>query len=195
MALALAALPGAAIAHEGSARLILEPDRVAPGGVVTIRGEDLGADDEMGIALLGPSAGAELATIATDGQGHFTLSIQVPGDAPAGAYAVRAVAATGYDLAAVLLVEGAPIIDGAGAPPGQDEGLPAIAPVASGPSGAAPAAPATSRPVVVSGDGPATSEVDVVPLVALAGAIAALAFLVWRTGRRPARPASSADLS
>ena len=150
IAIALAALPGAAIAHEGSARLILDPDRINPGGVVTIRGEDLGADDEMRVALVGTTARADLATISTDGQGHFTLSIQVPGDAPVGVYAVEAASAMGYNLTAVLFVEGAPLIEGDGAPPGQDEGLPAIAPRPSGQTAPVAGAAATFQPIVVS---------------------------------------------
>ena len=185
IAVALAALPGAAIAHEGSARLILDPDRINPGGVVTIRGEDLGADDEMRVALVGTTARADLATISTDGQGHFTLSIQVPADAPVGVYAVEAASAMGYNLTAVLFVEGAPLIEGDGAPPGQDEGLPAIAPPPSGQAAPVAGAAATFRPTVVSSTG-AGSDVDLVPLVALALAVGALGFLIWRTRRPPA---------
>lgn len=154
--------------------------------MVTIRGEDLGADDEMRVALVGTTARADLATITTDGQGHFTLVIEVPVDAPAGVYAVEAAAASGYDLTAVLFVEGAPIIDGDGAPPGQDEGLLAVVPVPSGQAAPAPAAVATFRPVVVSSSGAGSSDLDLVPFVALVGAVGALSVLVWRTRRPPA---------
>ena len=185
IATALAALPGAASAHEGSARLILEPDRINPGGVVTIRGEDLGADDEMRVPLVGTPARADLATISTDGQGHFTLSIQVPAGAPVGVYAVEAASAMGYSLTAALFVEGAPLIEGDGAPAGQDEGLPAIAPRPPGQAAPVAGAAATFQPVVASSSG-ADSDVDLVPLVAFALAIGGLGLLMWRTRRPPA---------
>jgi len=85
----------------------------------------------------------------------------------------------------VLFVEGAPLIEGDGAPPGQDEGLPAIAPPPSGQAAPGAGAAATFRPTVVSSSG-AGSDIDLVPLVALALAIGGLGMLVWRTRRPPA---------
>lgn len=46
----------AVLAHDGRPRLVVEPARVNPGGVVVVRGEDLGADHEMRIALVGPTS-------------------------------------------------------------------------------------------------------------------------------------------
>lgn len=187
----MAALPGAAVAHEGAARLILDPDRVNPGGVVVVRGEDLGADDEMRVALVGGTGRTELATITSDGQGHFSVAIQVSAEAPVGVYAVEAVGPSGVKLTAAMFVEGAPVIEGGGAPPGQDEGLPAILPSAGGQVVSGPMA--TIRPISASTGGP-TSEVDLVPFLALAGALGALGLLFWRTRRPPVAPTGSADL-
>jgi len=177
LAFLLAALPGAASAHEGVARLILEPERVNPGGVVTIRGEDLRADDTMTIALLGETGRTELTTVTSDGEGHFTVTIEVSPEAPSGNYAIEA--AGQVVLTVPLAVEGAPVSNGDGAPPGQDEGLPAVIPSF--------AALASQRPIAIVQPQAAVTEesVDVVPFVAAFGAIAALAFLVWRTRRPP----------
>lgn len=180
LAFLLAALPGAASAHDGIARLILEPDRVNPGGVVVIRGEDLGADDIMQIALIGSAGRTELTTVTSDGQGHFTVAIEVSRDAPPGVYAIEA---TGQaTLTVPLFVEGAPVSNGDGAPPGQDEGLPAVIPSFAFGASSVPIASVQQR------TRPADSTVDLVPFVALFGAIAALGLLVWRTRRRSLPP-------
>lgn len=55
----------AVLAHDGGPRLTLEPARVHPGGVVVVRGEDLGADQEMRIALVGEGTQAGLTNGAT----------------------------------------------------------------------------------------------------------------------------------
>jgi hypothetical protein len=177
LALLLAALPGAASAHEGVARLILEPEHVNPGGVVTVRGEDLLADDEMTITLIASSGRTELTTVTSDGEGHFTVSIQLSPDAAQGVYAVEA--AGQVMLTVPLFVEGAPVSDGDGAPPGQDEGLPAVIPSFAVGASQAPGATVQPRPVVTE------TSVDIVPFIALFAAIAALGFLVWRTRRPP----------
>ena len=178
LAFLLAALPGAASAHEGVARLILEPERVNPGGVVTIRGEDLRADDPMTITLIASDGRTELTTVTSDGEGHFTVTVQLSPEAAPGVYAIEA---AGQVLLTVpLFVEGAPVSNGDGAPPGQDEGLPAVIPSF--------AATASQVPIAIVQPPTATvteSSLDVVPLVALFGAIAALALLAWRTRRQP----------
>jgi hypothetical protein len=176
LAFLLAAVPGAASAHDGIARLILEPDRVNPGGVVTIRGEDLRADDEMTITLIASSGRTELATVTSDGEGHFTVTIQLSPDAAAGVYAVEA--AGQVMLTVPLFIEGAPISNRDGAPPGQDEGLPAVMPSFAVGASSAPIASVQQLPV------PSEAPVDIVPFVALFGAIAAVGLLVWRTRRR-----------
>lgn len=177
LAFLLAALPGAASAHEGVARLILEPERVNPGGVVTIRGEDLRADDTMTITLIASEGRTELTTVTSDGEGHFTVTVQLSPEAVPGVYAIEA---AGQVLLTVpLFVEGAPVSNGDGAPPGQDEGLPAVIPSF--------AATASQVPIAIVQPSAAVTDasVDVVPFIAAFGAIVALAFLVWRTRRPP----------
>jgi hypothetical protein len=190
---ALSIVPAAASGHEGSARLILEPDRVNPGGVVVVRGEDLGADNELSVALVGTAGRAPLTSVTSDGEGHFSVPVLIPADAPVGVYAIEA----GAGLNAVLFIEGAPIAAGDGGPPGRDEPLLVVLPPDWQRSLASPIA--SLRPFVTPPDEAAPApvpadDVDVVPVVALVGAIAALAILGWRTRRPRAGPVDSAEL-
>ena len=185
--LILAAAP-AALAHDGSPRLVLEPAQVSPGQVLVVRGDDLGADDELRLALVGGAARTELATVTSDGEGHFTVAVQISADAPAGIYTVEAANASGLSVVTPMSISGAPVIAGAGdgAPVGQDEGLPAIVPTPG--TASAPGPIAEVRPVPA-GTPAASSSIDLVPFIALAGAIGALGLLVWRTRRPPAAAA------
>ena len=185
-----------ASAHEGGPRLILEPNEVSPGGVILIRGEDLPLDEAMQISLVGDVGAAELAAVTTDGEGHFTVAVDIPADAPVGTYAIQATTPSGSAIRSLVQLAGSPILEQGGAPPGQDEGLPAVPPVASPPPAAVPAAPVASaraelRPL---SDPTGTGQLDLVPFVALGLAIGGLAFLGWRTRRSPS-PAGSVDLS
>jgi hypothetical protein len=118
LAFLLAALPGAASAHEGVARA--DP-RTRSGkswrGCDYSRCEDLRADDTMSIALLG-----ERPNGADDGHERRPRPLhrhdRVSREAPSGNYAVEAVAPGRSHRA--LVVEGAPVSNGDGAPPGQD---------------------------------------------------------------------------
>ena len=183
--------------HEGGPRLILEPSQVSPGAVVLVRGEDLGLDELMQVSLVGDVGSASLAGVTTDGVGHFTVAVQIPADVPLGTYAIQAVTESGSTVKSLVKVDGVPIVEQGGAPPGQDEGFPAQ-PVASEPPVAAPAAPvassgATLRPLSdPTGSG---SDIDLVPFAALAGAIAGLGLLVVRTRRSTAVPAGRGELS
>ena len=208
MAAALAAAIGfllavsATGAHEGGPRLILEPNRVNPGGVVLIRGEDLGLDEAMQVSLVGDAGRADLVAVTTDGQGHFTVAVTMPIEVPVGTYAIQAATASGMTIQNLVHLEGAPIIDPGGAPPGQDEGFPAQ-PGASGSPAAAPVvAPVASAAPLASAGSPlrpladpsGAGQVDLVPVVALALAVGGLGLLVWRTRRSAASQTRSVDL-
>jgi hypothetical protein len=184
------------VAHEGGARLILEPSQANPGGVVLVRGDDLALDEAMRVSLVGDAGEADLGAVTTDGQGHFTLAVELPTDAPVGTYAIQAVSASGLTVRSLVKLEGSPIIDQEGAPPGQDEGFPAPGAIGSGASvtaqgedPVASAAPASSGLRPLSDPSGTSAGIDLVPFVALAGAIGALGLLVWRTRRPPATAA------
>ena len=121
LGLALHALPGSVVAHEGPARLILEPDRVNPGGVVTVRGDDVGVEVELQLVLASATGDVELATLPTDPQGHLVTHVELPADLPTGTYALEARGGAAARVAtASLVVEGSPILEG-GEPGGKDE--------------------------------------------------------------------------
>ena len=120
------------LAHEGSARVLLTPDRLPPGGVVEVRGEDLGADTGISLRLAGPAGQVELGSTATDGEGHFIVAIALPAALPPATYRVQAVEADGdRPLDAILIVEGAAIVDG-GQPGEKDEDDPLLIALPSG---------------------------------------------------------------
>ena len=164
-----------------------------PGGVVVVRGEDLGADNELTVALVGTAGRAPLTAVTSDGEGHFTVAVQIPADAPVGVYALEAVTDAGAGLNAVLFVEGAPILPGDGGPPGRDEPLLVVLPADWQRSLASPLASLTplvsAPPVEAPPDG-----IDLVPLVALVAAVGALAVLFLRTRRSSDASVESPEL-
>jgi hypothetical protein len=189
-ALMALASTGNGLGHDGFTGITLEPPRVNPGGVVVITGHQVATDEPVAIVLAGPTGRTQLATAVTDGMGHFTVGPTIPAETPSGTYVIEVGGQSGVYMSVDLVVEGSPIFDGQnGAPAGQDEGLPGVAPVST--KGSVAAGPQRDLGVTAT-----TPEVDPVPIVALALAVGALGFLVWRT-RRPAAPTSrtgSADL-
>jgi hypothetical protein len=121
----LAALFGAlnaspAFAHEGSPRLVVEPDRVNPGGVLTIRLEDLPPERTVDVMIAAGSSSTPLASVETDPEGHGTFFVELPADLAAGGYLIRAHADGVAVQDVAVTVEGAPIVAGGGV--GHDEG-------------------------------------------------------------------------
>ncbi|HET7704338.1 MAG TPA: hypothetical protein VFK35_13135 [Candidatus Limnocylindrales bacterium] len=122
----------AVLAHDGSARMLLAPDRVPPGGVVEVRGEDLGADTGISLRLAGPAGGVELGSTVTDGEGHFVIAVALPTELPPATYRVQATESDGdAPLDAILIVEGAAVTEG-GQPGEKDEDDPLLIALPSG---------------------------------------------------------------
>jgi hypothetical protein len=114
--------PLTAAAHGGGPALILEPDRVNPGGVLTVRGEDLGADEPIAFKIVGSAGTLDVGDMTADPVGHLTVALRVPPEMPVGVYALEAYQASGIRVAnAPVFVEGAPILEGEGGPGGKDE--------------------------------------------------------------------------
>jgi hypothetical protein len=167
-------------AHDGFTGIILEPDHANPGGVIAVRGDNISTDEALHVELVVGATRIDLATVVTDGVGHFSAGVNIPTDLAVGAYVIEAVSPSGGRMTAPLTVEGTPIFNGQdGAPPGRDEGLPALPPARGQPA---------PMPVAVAGAASA-SEVDLVPFVALALAVGGLGLLVWRTRRSQASQA------
>lgn len=167
-------------AHGGTATLQLPTPRISPGGTLELLG-DMTGEGPVDLYLIAPdSVVRSLGSANADAEGHFQAFIALPRDLPTGSYAVAARSAT--DQATSRL-----IIDGIPVPVGDEGQLPGRDDIFAG-SGAEPqATPIPALPIVdgaVLGDVGA-SEMDLVPVVALALAIGALGLLVWRTRRPP----------
>jgi hypothetical protein len=127
-ALLLSGVAMPTLAHGGAPRLIVSPDPIQPGAVVEVRGEDLGADVEVRIQLQGAAGEAEIGTALPDGQGHLTVFVPIPADAPVGMYAINARSDAGGMVArSPLQVAGSPIV--ANEEMRRDEDEPLLAPL------------------------------------------------------------------
>ncbi len=120
-----------AFAHEGGPRLILEPDRVRPGGVLTIRVEDLPPERPVELSIAGSSGSVALASVVVNPEGHATVFVEVPADLPVGGYTVNAKAEDVDVAGASVTVEGAPVVEG-GEPGEKDEDDMLLIPLPSG---------------------------------------------------------------
>ena len=98
--------------HEGGPRLILEPERVRPGGVLTIRVEDLPPERPVDLSIAGSAGSVPLASVVVDPEGHATVFVEVPLDLPVGTYTVNAEAEDVDVTAASVTVEGTPVAGG-----------------------------------------------------------------------------------
>lgn len=99
LALTLSALPLAgwapvAQAH-GESAITVTPDTVAPGGKITVKGVDMGANEEFKIVLEGLNYQAELGDATADDQEEFTVEFTIPADAPESVYQLKAVGEDG----------------------------------------------------------------------------------------------------
>jgi hypothetical protein len=101
-----AGVPGMAAAHGGVARLTAEPDRVQPGGVFTMQGEDLGSDAAIALTLIGAAGQITLGTVTADEDGHLASSVQIPVEMPVGVYRLEGSADGATPLAVSLVVAG-----------------------------------------------------------------------------------------
>ena len=84
------AVAASVAAHEGVPRLIPEPEQVNPGGVLTVRVEDLSPEGTVELTLAGASGSVPLATVPIDAEGHALVFLEVPGDLPRGTYSLEA---------------------------------------------------------------------------------------------------------
>lgn len=107
-------------AHEGGPRVLISPDRVGPGGVVDVRGEDLGPDATVVLALIGETGEVPLGQATADGEGHINAAVALPAELPVGTYRLRATTVGGGQLDAIVIVEGV-ATSGGGEPGEKDE--------------------------------------------------------------------------
>jgi hypothetical protein len=120
-----------ALAHGGEAALIVEQNVAPPGGVVAVRGEDLGSEAQVRLALFGPRT-VDLGAVTSDAEGHLFLAVAIPPDLPAGTYSLVATTAAGSTAFAGVIVDGQAVIDGQGGQGGRDEDDPLLVPLPPG---------------------------------------------------------------
>jgi hypothetical protein len=147
-AIAIAAalgFPGAIpVAAHGELILQLGSERVAPGGVVEVRG-DLGMGNTVQIVLISKADGSRrlIATLADFEEGHFQQYVTIPPDVAAGDYLVEA----GTDVVTVrapLAIVGSAPVEGGDRP---DQGEPLIVPNPTAGVGGALATQAAGAPL------------------------------------------------
>lgn len=131
------------VAAHGELLFQVGPERVAPGGVIEVRG-DFGAGDSVEIVMISKAdeARRSIATVVDFEEGHFQSYVTVPADLPAGDYVVEAVSET-ITMRAQLRVAGVLILPG-GERPDQDEAL--IGALPSGRTGSTVETPAARIP-------------------------------------------------
>ena len=166
-----------ALAHGGPARLELGAERANPGVALEVRGINIAPEQPVALALVGAGAEFSLGAAMGDTHGDFTRTIDVPREAAAGAYTVRAFGANRVVVTAPLTILGAAASDEEeGAQRDQDEPLLAPMPRAGVEPEIQPARPAAPR-----AEPPAAPPVIAIPLwlaVAIGVSLAAIGLAV-----------------
>jgi hypothetical protein len=101
---------GPVAAHDGLPGLLAAPDPVNPGGTVEIRGDNLGSDESVAIALVLDGGEVALASGVTDGEGHLLVYAVIPADVPVATYVLRAQAVSGYAATGTIELAGVPLV-------------------------------------------------------------------------------------
>jgi hypothetical protein len=99
-------IPGAALAHDGSARLELNRQQTSSGAELEIRGINIAPELPITLALIGAADEYPLGTAIGDAHGDFVIAVRLPAEALAGAYTVRAFGANRVVVAAPLTLVG-----------------------------------------------------------------------------------------
>ena len=189
-AMLLLAVAGSSVGlgHEGGPRLILEPERVRPGGVLTIRVEDLPPERPIDLSIAGSAGSVALASVVVDPEGHATVFVEVPVDLPVGLYSVNAEAEDVDVASASVLVEGAPVAEG-GEPGEKDEDDMLLIPLPSGWQQSLSGPIVTARPLTETspaGSGSRLAIEGVVAVIAVALVLGSVAFVLTTRLRRRA---------
>src|SRR5215212_4336296 len=115
-------IPGAALAHDGSARIELNRQQTSSGAELEIRGVNIAPEQPITLSLIGSGATFALGTAVGDIHGDFVLGVRLPAEALAGAYTVRAFGANRVIVSAPLTLLGV-AAEESGEQRGEDEPL------------------------------------------------------------------------
>ena len=99
-------IPGAALAHDGPARIELNRQQTSSGAELEIRGVNIAPDQPITLALVGADNEYPLGTAIGDEHGDFVIGVRLPAEALAGAYTVRAFGANRVVVTAPLTLVG-----------------------------------------------------------------------------------------
>ena len=180
------AVPGIVLAHgPDGPTLAVEPGQVNPGGTIEIRGDNLGADEDVTVSLVGDGGTTDLGAGTTDGEGHLVVFVAIPADIPPAPYRLMGRTASGSIARGTFTVAGPAIVD---AESGNQQERGPIGPVPTPASVASPLANGggAQPSAPVPGTAP-TTESDVRLLLA-ALVVAALLVAVPVARRARARP-------
>lgn len=186
--LASALLVGSTFAHEGAARVIVEPDEIPPGGVVTVRLEDLPPERPADVILATSSGSVPLTTVDIDSDGHAFIVVEIPLDLPVGSYELRARSESADVAAAAIRVAGPPIT-APGEPGAKDEDDMLLIPLPSGWQQSLSGPIVTARPMTETLPAGSASRPDALAWVGLAVLVFGLGSAVAVAGLRRRRRA------
>ena len=99
-------IPGAALAHDGPARIELNSQQSSSGAELEIRGVNIAPEQPITLALVGADNEYPLGTAIGDVHGDFVIGVRLPAEALAGAYTVRAFGANRVVVVAPLTLVG-----------------------------------------------------------------------------------------
>lgn len=100
--LTVALWPTAVLAHDGSARVVLNQYQIAPGQLLEVSGINLGTDLAVQVKLVGVETAVALGTALCDGHGDFIQSYTLPADLPEGVFLIQVIDSSITDLPRVL---------------------------------------------------------------------------------------------
>ena len=102
--------------------------RINPGEVIVVAGRQVSTDDPVRVELVSGVTRIELGTAVTDGEGHFTIGATIPPETAVGPYTIEVEWPVWRPHVRAPDRRRSPrCYDGQnGAPPGRDEGLPAM---------------------------------------------------------------------
>ena len=162
---------GLAWAHDGPPRLELSAERLNPGAPLEVRGINIASELPIAVALVGGGGEYSLGQVLGDSHGDFTLAVELPREATAGDYTVRAFGTNRVMVVARLAILGAPVpLEGEGEQ--RDESEPLLAPMPQ--SQPAPAQPAATGSLPTA-PAPAAPQASGTALWMLAGVALAMA--------------------
>ena len=88
---ALALVGGGPALADGGKGVAVKPLQPKPGDVITVKGDQLGANSEVEVRVLGPGGvNIDLGEVRADAAGDFTAEFRLPADLAVGVYQVQA---------------------------------------------------------------------------------------------------------